>query len=74
MGLRYRIHEKILPGTPDVYLKKYNAVIFYNDCFWHGHHCSKGTIPESNKNYWKKKIEHNVEKKKNNIQKLLGMD
>ena len=36
-GLRYRKNVKRLPGTPDIVLQKYKAVIFVNGCFWHGH-------------------------------------
>ena len=36
-GLRYRLHNKNLPGKPDIILKKYKTIIFVNGCFWHGH-------------------------------------
>jgi len=36
-GFRYRLHNKLLPGRPDIILKKYNTLIFVNGCFWHGH-------------------------------------
>lgn len=38
-GIRFRLHVKSLPGNPDLFLRKYNAVIFYHGCFWHGHVC-----------------------------------
>lgn len=60
-GIRYRLHEKKLPGTPDIVLKKYNTVIFVNGCFWHGHsNCKYASIPKSRTTWWKKKIERNV--------------
>ena len=33
-GFRYRLHEKKLPGKPDLVLAKYRTVIFVNGCFW----------------------------------------
>ena len=48
-GYRYRLNDKRLPGTPDLVLPKYRAVIFINGCFWHGHRgCTKYTVPKTN--------------------------
>lgn len=59
-GFRYRLHDKRLPGTPDLVLPKYRTVIFVNGCFWHGHEeCKYSHLPKSNTGYWKIKIEHN---------------
>ena len=38
-GFRFRLHDKRLPGKPDLVLPKYSAVIFVHGCFWHGHDC-----------------------------------
>lgn len=35
-GFSYRLHDKKLPGKPDIILPKYKTVIFVNGCFWHG--------------------------------------
>ena len=32
-GLRYSFHTKSIEGKPDIYLKKYNAVIFFTAAF-----------------------------------------
>jgi len=62
-GFRYRIHVKALPGKPDIVLRKYKTVIFVNGCFWHGHEdCSLCSVPKTNTDYWKKKIERNKER------------
>ena len=37
-GYRYRLNDKRLPGSPDLVLAKYRAVIFINGSFWHGHY------------------------------------
>lgn len=59
-GFRYRLHDKRLPGTPDIVLPRYRTVIFVNGCFWHGHEgCKYSHLPKSNTSYWKTKIEHN---------------
>src|SRR5262245_38059607 len=47
MGFRYRLHQKRLPGRPDIVLPRLSSVIFVNGCFWHGHKCSKGRLPKS---------------------------
>ena len=57
-GYRYRKNVKGLPGTPDIVLRKYGVVIFIHGCFWHGHEVD-GTIPHTNTEFWKKKIEGN---------------
>jgi DNA mismatch endonuclease Vsr len=36
-GLRFRLHQKNLPGTPDIVLKSRRTAIFANGCFWHQH-------------------------------------
>lgn len=57
-GFRYRLHDKKLPGKPDIVLKKYKTVIFVNGCFWHGHeNCKYFIIPKTRTNWWVNKIE-----------------
>ena len=59
-GLRYRIHDKKLPGKPDIVLPKFKTIILVHGCFWHGHEgCKKFVIPKSNTAYWSNKIERN---------------
>jgi DNA mismatch endonuclease (patch repair protein) len=59
-GFRFRIHDKKLPGTPDIVLPKYKTVIFVHGCFWHNHEgCSRAVMPKSRIDYWKPKIERN---------------
>ena len=73
-GYRFRLHDKNLPGTPDIVLKKYKTVIFVNGCFWHRHkNCKLTTHPKSNKAFWKQKFSDNVkrdEKKHTMLKKL----
>lgn len=59
-GYRYKLHDKKLPGKPDIVLPKYKTVIFVNGCFWHGHtNCKYFTIPKSRTKWWSTKINGN---------------
>ncbi len=59
-GFRYKLHDKTLPGKPDIVLPKYKTVIFIHGCFWHGHHnCKYFTIPKTRTEWWTEKIEKN---------------
>ena len=70
-GLRYRKNVKRLPGTPDIVLQKYKAVIFVNGCFWHGHQgCKYAHLPSTNLEYWEKKIADNLERKTQELERL----
>jgi DNA mismatch endonuclease (patch repair protein) len=56
-GYRYRLHDKKLPGKPDIILPKYKTVIFVHGCFWHGHEdCRFFKIPDTNSEWWREKI------------------
>ena len=61
-GFRYRKNDKRYPGKPDIVLAKYRTIIFVNGCFWHMHGCSRSRLPKSNQEYWKPKIERNLER------------
>ena len=61
-GFRYRLHVKKLPGSPDMVLARYRTAVFVNGCFWHGHECTRGKRPESNRVFWDRKINRNIER------------
>lgn len=69
-GLRYRLQVKGLAGKPDLVFPKHNAVVFVHGCFWHGHDCGACRIPQTNTDYWRKKIAGNVERDTRNLQEL----
>ena len=71
-GYRFRIHQKHLPGNPDIVLRKYNSVVQVRGCFWHGHDCKRARIPKSNDAYWKDKIWKNKVRDQANDQKLVS--
>lgn len=73
-GLRFRVQVRKLPGTPDIVLPKYKAAIFVNGCFWHGHEgCKYFRLPKSNVEFWKEKIERNIERDRESMQALLDL-
>jgi DNA mismatch endonuclease, patch repair protein len=61
-GFRYRLHRRDLPGTPDIVLPRYNAVIMVHGCFWHGHDCYLAKLPTTRAAFWKTKITRNAER------------
>lgn len=58
-GFRYRLHDKTLPGKPDLVFPRYKAVIFVNGCFWHHHNCHLFKWPSTRKEFWRAKINAN---------------
>lgn len=71
LGIRYRLHSKLLLGKPDIVIKSRRTAIFINGCFWHQHSgCKRCTMPKSNQEYWTKKLARNVEKQKNDTEQL----
>ena len=73
-GLRFRVQVRKLPGKPDIVLPKYKTAIFVNGCFWHGHEgCKYFRLPKSNVEFWKEKIERNIERDKESMQALFDL-
>lgn len=73
-GFRYRLNYKSLPGSPDIYIPKHKVAIFVNGCFWHMHeNCRYASIPKNNHDFWKSKLEGNVQRDKQNYIKLESM-
>ena len=63
LGLRFRLHLALLPGTPDIVLSKWRTAIFVHGCFWHRHFdCKFAYMPKSRLSFWKKKFQANVER------------
>ena len=60
-GFRFRLHDKQLPGKPDMVFPRYRAIILAHGCFWHGHDCPLFKWPSSNIEFWEKKIARNHE-------------
>ena len=63
LGFRFRLHARNLPGSPDLVLKRYRAVVFVHGCYWHRHEgCPYATTPATRLEFWQEKFEANVER------------
>lgn len=73
-GFRYRLHDRKLPGKPDIVLKKYRTVVFVHGCFWHGHEgCKYFVIPKTRTEWWINKIKQNRDRDLKNQNLLLKL-
>lgn len=61
-GFRFRLHDRKLPGRPDLVLPRWRAVIQIHGCFWHGHDCPLFRWPGTREDFWRTKIGRNVER------------
>lgn len=59
LGFRFRLHDRRLPGKPDLVLKSRKVIIFVHGCFWHGHDCHLFRLPGTRTEFWQAKIEGN---------------
>lgn len=59
LGLRYRLHQRTLPGCPDLVFARFRTAVFVHGCFWHGHNCQLFKLPETRTAFWLKKISDN---------------
>lgn len=61
LGFRYRLHDRRLPGRPDLVFSSRRVAVFVHGCFWHRHaNCRYATTPSSNSAFWAKKFQENV--------------
>jgi DNA mismatch endonuclease, patch repair protein len=73
-GFRYRLHDRRLPGRPDVVLPRYRTALFVHGCFWHQHPgCRLAAKPGSNVEFWRSKLERNVVRDKEVRDQLADM-
>ncbi|WP_080890985.1 MULTISPECIES: DNA mismatch endonuclease Vsr [Bradyrhizobium] len=62
-GLRFRLHRRDLPGTPDIVMVGRRTVVFVHGCFWHHHTgCPVARIPASRPDFWREKFRRNKRK------------
>lgn len=72
-GLRYRLHDKNLPGKPDIVFPGRKIAIFIHGCFWHGHEgCKYFKEPETRKEWWLAKIAQNKMNDEKNRARLIA--
>lgn len=70
LGLRYRLHVRDLPGTPDLVFPRFNAVVFVHGCFWHHHGCKYSSIPLTRREFWQDKFQANRARDVRKIEQL----
>lgn len=74
-GYRFRLHRRDLPGAPDIVLPGRKIAIFIHGCFWHMHKgCRFAKLPASRPDFWKNKLEGNMERDRQAIEALLAQD
>jgi DNA mismatch endonuclease (patch repair protein) len=62
-GLRFRLHDRRLPGTPDLVFPGRRIALFVHGCFWHRHPgCRAARLPKSRVDFWEPKLSGNVER------------
>ena len=60
-GLRFKLHQASLPGSPDIVLHRRRTVVFVHGCFWHRHPgCPRATTPQTRPSFWNEKLDRNV--------------
>ena len=72
LGLRYRLHARDLPGSPDIVLPKFKAAIFVHGCFWHAHGCRLSATPSTRIKFWRDKFEANRHRDHRKREQLLA--
>jgi len=72
IGLRYRLHDRSLPGSPDLVFSRKRAVVFVHGCFWHFHGCYRSTVPKSQCEFWSEKFRANRSRDERNRISLLA--
>jgi DNA mismatch endonuclease (patch repair protein) len=73
LGYRFRLHDKKLPGRPDIVLPRFSTVIFVHGCFWHRHpakSCPLARLPKSRLDFWEAKLVQNRKRDESNVRKL----
>jgi DNA mismatch endonuclease (patch repair protein) len=70
LGLRFRLHRRDLPGTPDLVFPSRRTAVFVHGCFWHRHRCARASSPATNADYWTAKFDRNVRRDARNAVEL----
>lgn len=72
-GFRFKLHDRALPGKPDMVFPRYRAVLFAHGCFWHGHDCHLFRPPSTRADFWSAKIDRNREVDRNAMEALCRL-
>jgi len=75
MGYRFKLHDKNLPGKPDIVLPRHKKTVFVHGCFWHGHQrCKRAKRPATHKVFWNNKIDGNINRDKKVRRQLKALN
>ena len=73
-GLRYVLHDKRLPGKPDLSFPSRRVAVFVHGCFWHGHEgCKRAHLPTTRPEFWRAKIKKNKDRDLENLKALENL-
>lgn len=72
-GLRYRLHDRSLPGRPDLVFSRYRTAVFIHGCFWHAHGCTLSKLPATRQIFWQEKLTANAERDRRAIETLQAL-
>ena len=73
-GFRYRLHVRKLPGSPDIVLPRYHAIVEVRGCFWHRHKgCRFAYTPASNRSFWLAKFRENMNRDRKTEKALTAL-
>lgn len=70
-GLRFRLHDRSLPGSPDLVFPRFRTAVFVHGCYWHSHGCYRSTVPKTRQQFWTDKFEANRSRDERNVRSLL---
>lgn len=72
-GLRFKLHDRQLPGTPDLVFPRLKVALFIHGCFWHRHTgCRFATTPKTRSDFWQHKFSANVVRDQRNLDALIA--
>lgn len=74
LGYRFRLHRSDLPGKPDLVFPQKKKVIFVHGCFWHLHRCKNGLTPQTNREFWRRKLERNEARDAENLEAITRLN
>lgn len=74
MGYRFRLHQRDLPGVPDIVMPGRKVAIFVHGCFWHMHGgCRFAKLPSTRAEFWKAKLQSNIDRDQSSTVKLNAL-
>lgn len=74
LGLRFRLHRRDLPGSPDIVFPRSKLVVFVHGCFWHRHEgCSRASTPATRTDFWMTKFAKNVDRDRRQVAENIAM-